>query len=301
MQTNGLLEHEVAGTDRTVEAVAQIDRQVSKIKSSEIANAFQDGPQQWSETAAKAKKGEETEKRSNGRKKPAGPAASKVLTAGAAGWEITVYTDPLCCWTWAMRTAWQTFLQQYAIQNVRYKMAGLLPSWRHFSDHRNAISRPIQMGPEWMHARVLSGAVLDDTIWINDPPASSYPACIAVKAAGLQGAACADEYFFLAQQAVMTSRRNIARMPVLLALGKKLSASNNAFSLNTFAADLTGSRAKELFRKDMTDWRSAGLNRLPAIVFRNSNGKAYSLTGFQTLGSLHQFACLTGSQQADPP
>jgi len=47
MKTNGLLEHEAEGTDRTEEAVAEIDRQMSQIKSMEVISATPEGVQQW--------------------------------------------------------------------------------------------------------------------------------------------------------------------------------------------------------------------------------------------------------------
>jgi hypothetical protein len=70
----------------------------------------------------------------------------------------------------------------------------MIADWESSSDPLNSVSRPLQMGPIWREARHLSGAPLDDRIWALDPPASSYPACLAVKAAELQSAAAADLY-----------------------------------------------------------------------------------------------------------
>lgn len=47
LQTNGLLEHEAAGTDRTQEAVEKVNSQVSKLKSTEVSGATPPGVQQW--------------------------------------------------------------------------------------------------------------------------------------------------------------------------------------------------------------------------------------------------------------
>ena len=60
---------------------------------------------------------------------------------------------------------------------------------------------------------------IDDRIWVEDPPTSSYPACIAIKAAELQSAEAADLYLGWLRHAVMTQRRNIARREVLLEVG----------------------------------------------------------------------------------
>ena len=44
--------------------------------------------------------------------------------------EITFYTDPLCCWSWAFEPQWRRL--QYEFQDriiYRYVMSGLLPGW----------------------------------------------------------------------------------------------------------------------------------------------------------------------------
>ena len=206
----------------------------------------------------------------------------------ADGWTITVYTDPLCVWSWAMRPAWFQFLTMLESVSVTYRMAGLIPSWTQFSDHQNAISKPIQMGPEWAHARAVTGVFVDDKIWIADPPASSYPSCIAVKAAGLQGNGMGDEYFYRAQRAVMAERRNIAKMGVLQEIAEELAGDFPGFDAVRFAVDLVGTEARRLFRMETMDWKYLQAGRLPAIIFKNAAGRGGLLTGYQTLAALQQ-------------
>ena len=100
-------------------------------------------------------------------------------------------------------------------------MGGLLPSWDNFSDDVHSVTRPAQMGPVWMHAAQLVNRPISTRIWHGDPPSSSYPACVAVKAAGLQSPEWGRKYFEYAQEAVMTEGKNIARPPVLLETGPK--------------------------------------------------------------------------------
>src|SRR4051812_2644561 len=100
---------------------------------------------------------------------------------------ITYYTDPLCCWSWAFEPQWRRLLFEYGEQiTFQLKMGGLIPAWNAYHDATNHVSRPIQMGPVWMHASQLSGMPMNTRIWMENPPASSYPACIAVCCAGLQ-------------------------------------------------------------------------------------------------------------------
>ena len=131
--------------------------------------------------------------------------------------EIVYYTDPLCCWSWAIEPQWRRLQYEYRGHlQLRYCMGGLLPSWKHFSDAANSVSRPAQMGPIWMEATHISGMPIQNTIWITNPPASSYLACIAVKCAGLQSAEAEAQYLRLLREAVMLKGENIDKQSVLI-------------------------------------------------------------------------------------
>jgi putative protein-disulfide isomerase len=202
--------------------------------------------------------------------------------------DIVYYTDPLCCWSWAMEPQWEKVCREHGDRlKVTYKMGGLLPSWQMYSDERNSIRKPVHMGPEWMHARHVSGVFIDDGIWITDPPASSFPACIAVKSAALQSAAWGARYLFLARRAVMTERRNIARLEVLLSLAEELAACPEAgFNVDLFREDLDG-RGVAAFRSDWQEVRYLGINRFPTLIIRKTDHPAAMLCGYQGYEQLH--------------
>jgi putative protein-disulfide isomerase len=144
--------------------------------------------------------------------------------------DITYYTDPLCCWSWAMETSWQKLLSTLRDEiNYRYCMAGMLPSWDAYHDTLNAVTRPVQMGPVWMHARQMSGVPINDRIWITDPPASSYPACIAVKCAEMQSRMLGEKYLYKLREAVMMNGQNIAKTEVLQSIATTLSSEADYF------------------------------------------------------------------------
>lgn len=204
------------------------------------------------------------------------------------GIEVTFYTDPLCCWSWAMQAQWQQLRQelQRSLLSVKYKMAGLLPSWQQFDDTVNSIRKPVQMGPEWMHAKVISGAPINDRIWTTDPPASSFPACIAVKCAEIQSSALAERYLYLLQEAVMVKNLNIAKTPVLLEIAAMLSRSQSEFNLIRFRRDLFGESARDAFRKDLQECKYLNVSRLPAIRFKVPGAYSMLLSGYQSYESL---------------
>ncbi|MFP4437871.1 MAG: DsbA family protein [Chloroflexaceae bacterium] len=68
-------------------------------------------------------------------------------------------------------------------------------------------------------------------IWNVDPPASSYPACIAVKAAEQQEQTIGAMYLRRLHEAVMLEQRNIVRSEVLLALAEKLTRDGQLYQL----------------------------------------------------------------------
>jgi putative protein-disulfide isomerase len=214
-------------------------------------------------------------------------AKNNILHSATDSVEVTFYTDPLCCWSWAMRPAFERLREESgALIKVQYKMGGLLPSWKHFQDASHAINRPSQMGPEWMHAAQLSGVAIDSQVWVTDPPASSYPACIAVKCVQLQSEEFGETYLYILSKAVMEEGKNIARTDVLLDAAWLLHDEYSHFDLFRFRDDLMGKAGKEAFRRDLVDAKYLGINRYPTMVIKRKDRSTTMLTGYQTYEAL---------------
>lgn len=204
------------------------------------------------------------------------------------GMEIIFYTDPLCCWSWAMESHWQQFRQELPPGiTITYKMGGLLPSWNLFNDEVNSIRRPAQMGPEWMHARHVSGTSIEERLWIIDPPASSFPACIAVKSAELQSRAFGTVYLGMVREAAMLQCKNVARTEVLMDLASELSESNATFDFDRFRDDLNGA-GPEAFKKDWKEVKYLGITRFPTLVFKIPGRPSVLLSGYRPCSSLKE-------------
>src|SRR5690606_38353728 len=136
---------------------------------------------------------------------------------------IEFYTDPLCCWSWAFEKSWRQLLSKYGDQiSYRYMMCGMIPNWDSYNDGMNAVSKPIQMGPVWMHASEVTHVKMRYDIWHLDPPTSSYPPCIAVKTAALQSSEAADRYLFEMRRCLMEDAVNISKPEVLLSIAKRI-------------------------------------------------------------------------------
>ena len=102
--------------------------------------------------------------------------------------------------------------------HITYHMGGLIPDWKTFNDSINSVTRPLQMGPVWMHIAEITKVKVNHMVWMRDPPSSSYPACIAFKCAELQSRQAAELYLGMLREAVMLFGQNISKNETLLSL-----------------------------------------------------------------------------------
>ncbi|MBE9127269.1 MULTISPECIES: DsbA family protein [unclassified Coleofasciculus] len=202
--------------------------------------------------------------------------------------EITYYTDPLCSWSWALEPQWRRLRYEFGDQlSCRYSMGGLISDWQHFSDPLNDINRPVQMIPQWIQLQQVSGMPINERIWLEDPPVSSYPACIAVKAAEQQGLSMGEAYLRRLREAVMLEQRNIARREVLLELAAEL-AESTAFNSEQFQQEFDSQEAINAFREDIKDARYRDIGRFPALIMRPITGRAILLVGYRPYKELRK-------------
>ncbi|TCS88445.1 putative DsbA family dithiol-disulfide isomerase [Anseongella ginsenosidimutans] len=197
--------------------------------------------------------------------------------------EIVYYTDPLCCWSWALGPEWKKLLEEFNEKiSWRYCLGGMIQDWDHYDDPLNTISRPAQMGPLWMEAMHRSGRKIHYNIWMEDPPASSYPACIAVKSAEMQSSRAGTLYFEALQEAVMCKGRNIAKPEILMEVAKDLAAKNpGLLSLTDFSRDLRGEKSRAAFRDDLKDVRYKRIGRFPTLTITKPGETGIILTGYR--------------------
>lgn len=206
-----------------------------------------------------------------------------------AGIRVIYYTDPLCCWSWAFEKEWQKLRSAFEhVITWQYCMGGLLPAWNNYYDAANSISRPLQMGPMWMHAAQLTGVIIRHDLWVNDPPSSSYPACVAVKAAALQSPAAEECYLTLLREACMLHGKNITKPEVLLEVAQIVGDKHFEFDVIKFKQHLLGNEGMEAFKKDLQEVKYRGINRFPSLLIHNKAGNARLVTGYQTFETINQ-------------
>ena len=172
--------------------------------------------------------------------------------------------------------------------SLRYCMGGLIPGWDNFDDPINSVSRPLQMGPVWMHAASVTGMKVDFNLWHRDPPASSYPSCIAFKCVQLQSELFADTFLWMMREACMAKGINIARPAALLALAEDLKETHPGFDLKEFELQLSLDKGEGLaaFKKDLAETRLNNIRRFPTLIIRKAGAESLVATGYRPYEAL---------------
>jgi protein-disulfide isomerase-like protein with CxxC motif len=165
--------------------------------------------------------------------------------------------------------------------SIRLVMGGLLPSWERFHDETNYVSRPVQMGPVWMHAGQLTGRAIYHQLWTKDPPASSYPACTAVKCAGLQSPEAGFTYFKLLQEAGLGDGKNIASWPVLQGVAETMTGQYPFFNLPQFITDYQQGHGAKAFSEDLAIAASHRVTRFPTLLLEADRQRGIVLAGYR--------------------
>ena len=160
-------------------------------------------------------------------------------------------------------------------------MGGLLASWDNFHDEANSVTRPAQMGPVWMHAGLIANRPIAHQIWMKDPPASSYPACIAVKCAQLQSDMAGENMLHLLSEAGMVVGRNTAKQSVIFDVAEKLANLNPEFSAEQFKRDYQDEKGIEPLRADLALVRSYHITRFPTLIIKGRDDKAIITSGYR--------------------
>jgi putative protein-disulfide isomerase len=204
------------------------------------------------------------------------------------------YTDPACPWSWALEPALRKLIYQFGDQlAVTYVMVGMA---REFGSPTSAIA-------ESLEAADRSGMPVDPRLWLDDPPRSSYPACIAVKAASEQGDP--GPYLRRLREGLLCRRRKLDGAEALVSEARHV----GGLDLDRFRLDLSSHAILEAFGADLD--RAAGVRpehhaegttrvKLPSLEFRQPDGTVHGVYGYSDYDALKAAAQAAGAERAPP-
>ena len=187
---------------------------------------------------------------------------------------VLYFTDPICSACWSIEPQLRRLQLEYGDHfYIEYHMGGLLPSWEVYNS--GPISKPADVAHHWEDMSRYFEMPIDGDVWINDPLSSSYPPCIAYKAAELQGHVRASNFLRRIKEMVFLEKINITRWDHL-----KLAAMECGLDTAQFATDYYG-RAQQLFKEDLSLAAHYGVRGFPALYFSDSLNNQTSIYGYK--------------------
>jgi Thioredoxin len=207
------------------------------------------------------------------------------------------YTDPMCPWSWALEPVLRKLSVEFAGGlEVSYVMCGMA---REVGDGGRIVS-------EMLEASAESGMPVDARLWLAAPPRSSYPACLAVRAAAEQ--VDPTPYLRRLREGLLCRRRKLDTADALIEEARavpgldvdrlRLGLGSHAI-LEAFGADLDRCGAVP------PEHYSPGSERvkLPSLEFRGADGSVHGVYGPADYATIRSAALAAGASpaQADGP
>jgi putative protein-disulfide isomerase len=142
---------------------------------------------------------------------------------------------------------------------ITYVMGGLA---RQYEGDQSQVAR------EWLDASSDSGMPVDPRAW-NTPGAigSTFPACMAFKAAEEQGTETAERYLRALREGILCRRRKLDGAAALVD-----EARTAGIDAGRLRIDLESNAIVEAFGADLQDTRERGIEALPVLLFARDDG-----------------------------
>ena len=147
---------------------------------------------------------------------------------------------------------------------ITYVMGGLA---REFGDPAGLVMR-------WLEDAAGSGMPVDPRIWTGGAPRSSYPACIAFRAAAEQGRDAAERYLRALREGFMCHRRKLDGPEALVEEARRTGLDGARFRI-----DLESNAILEGFGADLEETRSLGEPELPVLRLLPEEGEEARVHG----------------------
>jgi predicted DsbA family dithiol-disulfide isomerase len=169
---------------------------------------------------------------------------------------VRYYTDPACSSSWAAEPALRKLMVEFGADlSFTYVMAGLARQYE--GDPSRHVSR-------WLDDAERSGMPVDPRLWLEEPIASTYPACMAVKAASEQGSEATERYLRALREGLLYGRLKLDTTEALVAEARPAGLDSQRFRI-----DLGSNAVVEAFGADLDSRRELPEERFgfPTIQF----------------------------------
>ena len=229
--------------------------------------------------------------------------------------QVRYYTDPACSWSWATEPVIRRLMVEFGESLAwTYVMGGLA---RDFANGHEDPDAGIRGGEgvypgllkHWMDVAERSGMPFDPRLWNEGPIASTYPACMAVKAAAEQAPDRGYAYLRRLHEGLMCHRRKLDTTEALVEEARRA-----GLDVERFRLDLASNAVVEAFGNDLEEVRAipdearagghvkstGGPERLPlpSAVFIGEDGARRGVYGVNPYESYRETALAAGAEPA---
>lgn len=216
-----------------------------------------------------------------------------------------MFTDPACSASWAAEPRLRRLMVEFGADlSFAYVMGGLA---RDYTDAREGLMA------EWLDRAADSGMPVDPRLWSEGPIRSTYPACMAVKAAADQGPVAEARYLRTLREGLLCFRRKLDTTEALAEEGRRAGLDAERFrvdlgshaTVEAFGADLDRARdAPEHARAAAGVVEREGHERIvfPTLAFLSKGGgEERWVFGLQPYEAYREAALAAGAQPAGEP
>ena len=191
--------------------------------------------------------------------------------------KIIYYTDPICSSCWGIEPQLRKLKLEYGDYfEIDYRMGGLLPDWSYNS---GGISKPSDVAHHWDEASLYYEMPIDGNVWIEDPLDSSYPSCIAMKAAQIQSKEKAVKFMRVLREELYLNKKNIAKWENIAGAAKIA-----GLDVEKLKADYEGD-AKKLFQEDLNLAKTLGVRGFPTLFLADADNNQLTVYGSKPYAS----------------
>ncbi len=187
--------------------------------------------------------------------------------------------DPMCSWCWGFRTVFNKLLDHLPEQiEVQYIMGGLAPD----SEQPMPEEICLYIQKQWQLVAEKTGAEFNWDFWSKcQARRSTYPACRAVIAAGLQGKNNVPDMIFAIQKAYYLQACNPSDQETLITLAKEID-----LNVDRFQHDITSQKTEELLQIDFKARRKLGVNSFPTVLLETDESLHFIAQGDDSLENI---------------
>jgi len=220
---------------------------------------------------------------------------------------VAYHTDPACPWSWALEPSVRKLMVEFSGGlHWTFVMGGLARSFVPEGSRAGTLEPPelARLMTEWLEVSAETGAPLDPLVWVDHPIRSTYPACMAVKAAAEQAGDGGYQYLRRLREGLMCERRRLDHAEPLIGEARAVGLDTERLRLALNSNAITEAFGGDLQRTEALAGRigaaehastGAGGCPLPTLVF----GDGSPVAGFQPYEALREAAVAAGATPAN--